>query len=439
MFISKLCLPRRTFLRGMGAAVALPLLEAMVPAMTALAQTPARPVRRFGAIYVPHGAIMDQWTPASAGRGFPFTPTLKPLEPWRDSLVVISNLTRAGTTVGDHAVAPAGWLTGALAKQTEAEDVRAGTTIDQIVAKEIGQDTPLPSLELATEDFTGYIGGCTPTFSCAYMNTISWAAPTAPLPMEINPRLVFERLFGRAGTHAQRIARMKEDKSLLDAITHDLADLRRGLGARDQTRVTEYLDNVREIERRIQRAEAKNSQELTSLDAPIGIPDSFGEHAALMFDLLLVAYQADIARVFTFMTAREASQRTYPQLDLTEPWHNLSHHGHNPDKLAKNAKINLYYARLFAAFLEKLAAAPDGDGSLLDHALIFYGSGMTDGESHATDPLPLVAVGGGVGQGHRHIETPPRTPIGNLWLGVAGQFGSRVESVGESTGRLELS
>ena len=439
MFITKLSLPRRTFLRGIGAAVSLPLLEAMVPAMTALAQTAAKPAKRFGAIYVPHGAIMDQWTPTSVGRGFEFTPTLKPLEPFKNSLVVISNLTRAGTTVGDHAVAPSGWLTGALAKQTEAEDVRAGTTIDQIVAKEIGQETPLPSLELATEDFTGYLGGCTPTFSCSYMNTISWATPTTPLPMEINPRLVFERLFGRAGTHAQRVTRMTEDKSLLDAIAHDLADLQRGLGARDQTRVKDYLDNVREIERRIQRTEAKNSRELTTIDAPIGIPDTFGEHAALMFDLLAVAYQADVTRVFTFMTAREASQRTYPQLDLTEPWHNLSHHGHNPDKLAKNAKINQYYAQLFARFVEKLAATPDGDGSLLDHALIFYGSGMTDGDSHATDPLPLVAVGGGVGQGHRHIEAPARTPIGNLWLGVAGQFGSRIESVGESNGRLELS
>jgi hypothetical protein len=438
MFLSKMSMPRRRFLRGVGAAVSLPLLDAMVPAMTALAKTAARPTNRFGAIYVPHGAIMDRWTPATGGHGFEFPPTLKPLEPFRNSLVVISNLARAGTTVGDHAVAPSGWLSGALAKQTEAEDVRAGTTIDQIVAKEIGQETPLPSLEVATEDFTGYIGGCTPAFSCTYMNTISWATPTTPLPMEINPRVVFERLFGRAGTHAQRAARLQEDRSILDAITHDLADVQRGLGARDRTRVRDYLDNVREIERRLQRTEANNRTELTTIAAPIGIPDSFAEHTALMFDLLAVAYQADVTRVFTFMTAREASQRTYPQLDLTEPWHNLSHHGNDPEKIAKNAKVNLYYTQLVARFVEKLAATPDGDGSLLDHALIFYGSGMSDGDSHATDPLPLVAMGGGVGEGYRHIQASTRTPIGNLWLSVANKFGSHVESVGESTGRLEL-
>ena len=438
MFIKKMALPRRTFLRGMGAAVALPFLDAMAPAVTALARTAANPTTRFGAIYVPHGAIMDRWTPAAVGRGFEFTPTLKPLEPYRNSVVVVSNMTRAGTTVGDHAVAPSGWLTGALAKQTEAEDVRVGTSIDQVVAKQIGQETPLPSLELATEDFTGYIGGCTPAFSCTYMNTISWATPTTPLPMEINPRVVFERLFGRAGTHLQRLTRMKEDRSILDAVARDLNDLERGLGARDRSRVHDYLDNVREIERRIQRTEARNATQLTSIDAPIGIPDTFDDHAALMFDLLTVAYQADITRVFTFMMAREASQRTYPQLDLTEPWHTLSHHGNDPEKVAKNLKINQYHTQLFARFVGRLAATPDGDGSLLDHALIFFGSGMSDGDSHGTDPLPILAVGGGAGQGHRHIQAPARTPVGNLWLGVANQFESPLESFGESTARFDL-
>ncbi len=257
-------------------------------------------------------------------------------------MVAIRNLARAGTTIGDHAVAPSGWLTGALAKATEAEDVRVGTTVDQIVAQQIGQDTPLPSLELATEDFTGYVGGCTPLFSCTYMNTISWATPTTPLPMEINPRVVFERLFGRAGSQAQRLARMKEDRSILDAVTRDLSDLRRNLGGHDRIRIDNYLDDVREIERRIQRTEAKNASELTSIDAPIGIPDAFPDHAALMFDLLVVAYQADITRVFTFMTGREASQRTHPQLGQTEPWHNLSHHGNDPEKMAKNVQVNQY-------------------------------------------------------------------------------------------------
>jgi hypothetical protein len=364
---------------------------------------------------------------------------LKPLEPRRESVVVISNLTRAGTTVGDHAVAPSGWLSGALAKATEAEDVRLGTTIDQIVARQVGQETPLPSLELATEDFSSYVGGCTPLFSCTYMNTISWATPTTPLPMEINPRVVFERLFGRAGTHAQRLARMSEDRSILDGVMQDLADIRRGLGPRDQTRVRDYLDNVREIERRIQRTEAKNSAELTTIDAPIGVPDGLDDHAALLFDLLAAAYQADITRVFAFMIGREASQRTHPQLDLTEPWHNLSHHGNDPEKLAKNVKINQYYVSLFARFVEKLAAIPDGDGTLLDHALVFYGSGMSDGDSHGTTPLPLLAAGGVTGKGHRHIQAAQDTPIGNLWLGVAQKFGSSVERVGESTSALDLS
>jgi hypothetical protein len=270
------------------------------------------------------------------------------------------------------------------------------------------------------------------------MNTISWATPTTPLPMEINPRAVFERLFGRAGTHAQRLTRMQEDRSILDAVARDLNDLKRGLGARDQGRVHDYLDNIREIERRIQRTEARNARELTSIDAPVGIPDTFDEHAALLFDLLAVAYQADITRVFTFMMAREASQRTYPQLDLTEPWHTLSHHGNDPEKIAKNLKIHQYHMQLFARFVGKLAETPDGDGSLLDHSLIFFGSGMSDGDSHGTDPLPLVAVGGGAGQGHRHIQAAARTPVGNLWLGVANRFGSPVESFGESTGRLDL-
>jgi hypothetical protein len=438
MFLKKIAIPRRTFLRGMGVAVSLPLLEAMVPAATALAKTAANPKTRFGAIYVPHGAILSQWTPPMAGRGFEFTPSLKSLEPYRDSVVVISNMTRAGTTIGDHAVAPSGWLTGALAKATEAEDVRVGTTIDQILAQQIGQETPLPSLELATEDFTGYVGGCTPLFSCTYMNTISWATPTTPLPMEINPRVVFERMFGRAGTHAQRVARMKEDRSILDAVANDLADLKRGLGAHDQTRINVYLEHVREIERRIQRTEAKNSSEVTTIDAPIGVPDSFEDHAALMFDLLTVAYQADITRVFTFMIGREASQRTHPQLGQTEPWHTMSHHGNEPEKIVQNAKVNQYYVDLFSRFVQKLATTEDGDGTLLDHALVFYGSGMSDGDSHGTDPLPLVAVGGGAGQGHRHIEAPARTPIGNLWVGVANKFGTQIESLGESTGVLEL-
>src|SRR5215469_8205320 len=295
MFISKKALPRRTVLRGMGAAVALPFLDAMVPALIPAAKAAATTQMRFGAIYFPNGAIMQEFTPKTAGQGFEFTPILKPLEPFADSLAVITNLTRShpGSQVGDHAVSAAGFLTGVWPKRTEAEDVLAHTTIDQIVAQKIGQDTPLPSLEMATEDFTGYVGGCSPGFSCAYMNTISWSTPKTPLPMETNPRAVFESLFGEAGTAAQRDARRRAAGSILDSITEETKTLERGLGARDRARLDDYMDNVREIERRIQRAESHSTQGAT-LDAPVGVPESFEEHIGLMFDLVAAAYQSDV-------------------------------------------------------------------------------------------------------------------------------------------------
>jgi hypothetical protein len=438
MFITKRHIPRRTFLRGVGATLALPLLDAMVPARTLLAQTAANPQRRLGFVYFPNGAVMDQWIPAQSGSNIQLSPILKCLEPYQSQVVVVGNLARAGTTIGDHAVAAAGWLTGVYAKQTEAQDVLAGVTIDQIVAKQIGQDTPFPSLEVATEDFTGFVGGCTPGFSCAYMDTISWATPTTPLPMEINPRVVFERMFGRPGTAEQRRQRMKRNRSVLDSIADDASALQRDLGTRDRARLAEYLEYVREIERRIQRTEAQNSTSVTTLDAPLGIPEVFEEHVALMFDLLAAAYQADITRVFTFMMSREASQRTYPQVDVDEPHHTISHHGNDPEKMARNARINIFHAQQFGKFVEKLHKMPDGDGSLLDHSLVFYGAGMGNGNAHATDPLPLVAVGGGVGTGNRHILAAPRTPVGNLWVDIAHKFGAPIDSLGASTGRLEL-
>jgi Protein of unknown function (DUF1552) len=437
MFVRKTSLPRRTFLRGLGVAAGLPFLEAMVPAFTAMAQTPARPQMRLGFVYFPNGAIMSDWIPKS-GDGFEFSPTLKPLEPFADRLVVIGNLARAGTTIGDHAVAAAGWLTGVYAKKTEAEDVLAGTTIDQIVARRIGNDTPFRSLEYATEDFTGYIGGCTPGFSCTYMNTISWSSPTTALPMEIDPRSAFERLFGRSGTADQRAARLDEDRSILDSISADANRLRTKLGARDRARIDQYLDGIREIERRIHRSASVSKDRKADMDAPAGIPESFEEHAAVMGDLLAIAWQADLTRVFTFMMCREASQRTYPQIGVTEPHHTISHHANDPRKIASNAKINVYHAELFSRFLKKLAATPDGDGSLLDHSLVFYGGGMGDGNAHATDPLPLVAVGGGAGKGHRHILPPPKTPVANFWIGIADKFGVKLDSFGNSTGRVDL-
>ena len=439
MFISKLSLSRRTFLRGAGAVIALPLLDAMVPALTPLAKAAAAPRTRFGAIYIPNGAIVDELFPKSFGTNWEFTPILKPLEPFKSQLVVVKNLTRShpGSQVGDHAVSVGGYLTGVWPKRTEAEDVYANTTIDQIVAKQIGQDTPLPSLEVATEDFTGYVGACSPGFSCAYLNTISWSSPTTPLPMEINPRLVFERLFRQAGTAASRATRSRQEKSILDSITAEATDLQRSLGTRDRTRVSEYLDNLREIERRIQQAEAHGSSNV-SIGAPIGVPDSWEEHVGLLYDLVAAAWQADVTRVFTFMLARELSQRTYANLGVTEQHHTVSHHGNDPEKIAKNVKINTYHMQLFAKFLEKLRTTEDGDGTLLDHSVVISGGGMGNPNGHLTDPLPVVCVGGGLGKGYRHIELPTRTPVGDLWLSVAHKFGDQMKQFGDGDAPIQL-
>ncbi|HVZ19545.1 MAG TPA: DUF1552 domain-containing protein [Vicinamibacterales bacterium] len=440
MYISKMALPRRTFLRGMGAALALPLLDAMVPALTPLAKAAAAPKIRAGWVYIPNGAIVDDFFPKSFGTGWEFTPILKPLEPHKDELVVVKNLTRShpGSQVGDHAVSVGGYLTGVWPKRTEAEDVLANTTIDQIVARQIGEDTPLPSLEVATEDFTGYVGACSPGFSCAYMNTIAWSSPTTPLPMEINPRAVFEHLFGQAGTAAHRAARVKEEKSILDSISQEAGDLRRSLGAKDRGRVDQYLDNVREIERRIQRTEAHNATNVVTTGAPIGIPDSFEEHVGLMYDLIATAWQADITRVFTFMLSRELSQRTYGNIGVTEQHHTISHHGNDPDKIAKNVKINTYHIQLFARFIDKLKSIEDGDGTLLDHTVVFHGGGMGNPNGHLTDPLPVVGVGGGLGKGYRHLELPVRTPVGDLWLSVAHKFGNQMRQFGDGDAPISL-
>jgi hypothetical protein len=438
MFVRKIALPRRTFLRGVGAAVSLPFLDAMVPAFTALARAQGRPRTRFGTVYIPNGAIMEQWIPASVGAGFDIKPILQPLESFKNQLVVVSNLTRShpGSQVGDHAVSAAGFLTGVWPKRTEAEDVLANTSIDQVVAQQIGQDTPLPSLEVATEDFTGYVGACSPGFNCAYLNTVSWSSPSKPLPMDINPRVVFERMFGRGGSPAERAARTRDARSMLDSVAEEARQLQRGLGIRDRQRVGDYLDNLREIERRIQRAEAQSRVDVT-MDVPVGVPDSFEEHIGVMYDLLAVAYQAEVTRVFSFMLSRELSQRTYPNIGVTEQHHSVSHHGNDANKIAQNVKVNTYHMRLFARFLEKLRDTPDGDGSLLDHSLIVYGGGMGNPNGHASDPLPVVAVGGGVGTGHRHVQLKPQTPVGNLWLTIAERYGSRMPSFGDSNGRVE--
>ena len=439
MFITRKSLPRRTFLRSAGATLALPLLESMIPAATALAKTAAAPQRRLGFVYIPHGVIMDDWTPQGAATGFELPPILKPLEPFRDSLVVVSNLT-APPSNGSHATASGGWLTGTSPKRTDGPDFRAGTTMDQLVARAIGQDTTFPSLEVATEDFTGLVGACDPGYSCAYMNTLNWQTPTTPLPMEINPRTLFDRMFGGGNTREERLARMRTDRSVLDLVKADLADLSIDLGQTDKARLDEYLGHVREVERRIQRTEQQADTQLAVPGAPIGVPEAFEEHVAVLFDLLALAYEADLSRVFTFMMAREVSQRTYPQIGVTEPHHSISHHGNKPDKIAGHARINVYHMQLFAKFLQRLRSTSDGDGTLLDHSLIVYGSGMSNGNGHTPSPLPLAVVGRGAGlvKGDRHIAAKELTPMANVLLDIGVKFGADVDTFGISTGRLEL-
>ena len=438
MFLTKTALPRRTFLRGVGATIALPLLDAMLPSATALAQTAGVRPSRVGFIYVPHGADMASWTPTSAGTQFELSPTLQTLAPFKDSLVVVSNLRRAGGQAEMHAAAASGWLSGAIPKRTEAEDFACGTTIDQVLARKIGQSSPFPSLEFATEDFTGYVGGCTPGYSCAYHDSIAWASPTTPLPMEINPRVAFERMFGDGGSEADRQHSLREDRSILDGVLNEMRALQARLGARDRARVANYLDDVREIERRIQRSEAQQRADVTMIK-PLGIPDSFEEHCALMTDLIAVGLQTELTNVFTFMMSREGSQRTFSNIGISDPWHVTSHHGDKPEKIANNAKINVFCLQTFARLLEKLKATPDGDGTMLDHSLIFYGSGMANSNVHATDPLPMVAVGGGAStKGNRHIVLPKETQLGNLWLSVANHFDSPMTKFGESTGTAEF-
>jgi hypothetical protein len=422
----------------MGATLALPFLDAMVPAATALAKTAAQPAPRFGAVFVPMGERPSHWTPATTGAGFEFSPILKPIERFRDSLVVVSNLDRPPG--GTHAVSTSTWLTGAAPKRTEAEDFYAGISLDQVAAGLIGKDTVFPSIEIATEDQAGYIGACDVGYSCAYMSTIAWKGPTTPLPMEINPRVIFERMFGRPGTPEDRLARMRADQSILDSVRQDVASLQRGLGARDRGRLTEYLDHVREIEGRIQRAERQATTEIKVPEAPIGVPVSFEEHVGVMFELMAVAYEADLTRVFTFMMNREASQVVFPNLGINEPWHHTSHHGNEPEKLAALVKINTWQIELFGRFLDRLQSTPDGDGSLLDHSMILWGSGMSDSNTHSALDVPLLLAGKGTGRmkGDRHLVAPKGTQLANAMLDLAQKWGAEIDRFGVSTGRMEL-
>ena len=441
MFITKKSLPRRTFLRGVGATLALPLLDSMIPARTLLAQTAAKPLPRLGFVYVPHGAIYDKWTPATTGAGFEFTPILKPLEPFRDYVNVVSGLGhRAADTTAVHSLSPTTWLSGVRPKATQGVDAFAGVTADQIAAQAIGQDNPLPSMELATEDHSGLIGSCDRDYGCIYMNTLSWRTPETPLPMEINPRKVFERMFGQGGSHSERLARIQEDRSILDAITKEATALQLQLGPSDRQTMNQYLENVREIERRIQRAEKSQGDADLQLPArPAGVPFDFEEHVALMYELMALSYQANITRVITFMVSREVSNRTYTQVGVTDGHHAISHHQNRAEKMAKNVLIQTFNVNQFKGFLDKLKSMPDGDGSMLDHTLLLYGSNMSNSNAHDHFPLPNLVVGGAAGKmkGGRHLKYEDHTPMTNLLVTMLDKVGVMHESLGDSTGTLE--
>lgn len=433
MFVTRMALPRRTFLKGVGAAVALPFLEAMVPAFAVRAQGVAGP-RRAAFIYWSNGTIPQQWTPAATGSGFPYSTILKPLESFRASTVVLSGLDN--TVEGTHPTASSGWLTGVSAKPTEGDDVYNNTSIDQVIAQHIGSQTMLPSLEVMTEDFSSAIGSCAGGYSCIYANTISWRDPKTPVPMELNPRSVFERMFGRAGNAAQRAARLHRQSSVLDSVSREIGALQGRLGAGDRRRMDDYLTNLREVETRIQKAERQGESSVSVPEAPLGIPATHDEHLKLMFDLIAIAYQADITRVASFYTTRELSQITYPQVDVHEPHHVASHHANGPERMAMMVRVGVYYSQLMSRFLEKLASMPDGDGSVLDHSMIFYGNGLSNSDQHVHLDLPM-AVFGGQFKGDRHLAFGS-VPMANLWMTAAAKFDVPLENFGNSTGRLEI-
>ena len=438
MIITKKAIPRRTMLKGLGASLALPLLDGMVPAFTALRDTAADPVRRLGIVYVPNGMMMDHWTPATEGIGFNFPTILQPLERFRDQVEVLSGM-HGVDAEGPHARASTRFLTGVASQRDDGSNLKAGISMDQIAGRVLGQETQLATLELAI-DGRDFAGSCDEGFSCAYTNTISWANDTTPLPMENNPRAVFERLFGDSGSTdpAVRKARLEKDASLLDSVTDRARYLSRQLGSTDQAKLDQYLEAVRDIERRIQMAEAQSERELPVVDQPAGIPDTFGEHTKMMFDLLALAYETDLTRVATFMMGREITGRTYAEIGVPDAHHPISQHQRDPVKLEKLMKINLYHAELFAEFIARLNSTPDGDGTLLDHSMIVYGAGMADSNSHYSGNLPILLAGGAAGTGGRHMQHEPDTPLANLHLSLLDKMGVPIESLGDSTGRLPL-
>jgi len=460
MIVTKKHLARRTVIRGMGAALALPLLDGMVPAFTATRLTAANPVKRFGAVYAGMGMNMPLYTQDGTGP-LQITPILEPVSGFKDRMTVIRGLgmknadTSSGGT-GQHSRIGACWLTGLRPKKTEGTDLRAGVSMDQILAEQLGQETQLKSLELAVEA-PELLGSCEFGYTCAYTSTLAWTTPSTPLPMEVNPRLVFERLFGAGDStdSRARLAQNTRNRSILDAVTEDMSVLEKKVGTADRAKLTEYMDSVRDVERRIQRAEEQADVELPVVEKPMGIPPTFEEHAKLLFDLLTLAYQTDLTRVATFMMVRELSLRTYPELGVADPHHPLSHHQNNPEKIAKLGKLNVFHMSLFNHFLERMASTPDGDGSLLDHSLILYGSGMSDSNLHLPRSVPTIVVGGKEFdlKGGQHIRVDDMTntqevgiagelgtdvPLCNLQATLMERMSGKVEQFGDSTGRVNL-
>jgi hypothetical protein len=444
MIPTRKSLSRRTLLRGIGSALALPYLDAMSPALAGPTRSGAKPPLRMAFLYVPNGIIMRDWTPASEGKSFEFPKTLKAVEPFRENLLVLSGLDHyngqaLGDGAGDHARAGATWLTGVHPKKTQGADIQAGISVDQIAAREIGKETTLRSLELGLED-NRMVGNCDSGYSCAYSNTISWASPNTPVPPEVNPRAVFERLFGDGETTdpAVRAVQARQDRSILDFVRADAARLGMDLGAGDKRKLSQYLDAVREIERRIQKSE-EQSAAIPTVDAPAGIPPTFEEHIQLMFDLMTIAFQTDQTRIITMMIGREGGNRTYRSIGVPDAHHGLSHHFNDASKIERLQKIDQHHVEMFSLFLKKMKETPDGDGTLLDHSTIVYGSSLSDGNRHDHLNLPVIFAGGANGRIHggRHIRYPKGTPMTNLFLTMLDMAGVRPERIGDSTGKIE--
>jgi hypothetical protein len=443
-FLTRRHLSRRTFLHGAGVAVALPFLESMVPAATSFAQTAARPKSRLACIYIPHGATMDMWTPAGTGTDFEFSEILRPLEQFRNRVTVVSDLTHAQVAPWDgedtggaenHVRAAAVFLSGA--HPVKGDEALVGPSVDQVAAAHVGQDTPLPSIELSIEA----LGlNCDSGFTCAYRNTLSWKSATLPLPMENNPQIVFERLFGDGATDDERRERRQQARSLLDSIQDRVATLRRDLPAADRTRLEQYLEEVREIERRVLQFDRQLSADLVLPEAPVGVPNDFEEHMDLMFDLQVLAFKAEITRISTLMLARENSNALYPGSGVREGFHNASHHSNERRNMDQFAVVNNYHVQMLARFLDKLQNTPDGDGTLLDHSMVLYGSSLSDGNEHNFDPLPVVLAGGASGrlEGGRHLRYAAHTPMSNLLLSMLDKLDVPVEGIGDSTGFLDV-